>query len=137
MSTAKMTAMANLMTVVLRIWLNRLLTMARLAAAKPGRAGRTAAHCNPALVERHADPLLPAPDDVARFAQPLARDLQREMLGKPERCDHFQRRPRRGNVADGAGNRRCAEHDRSGFQYAAARGDPVLVHDRAKRKARF
>jgi hypothetical protein len=81
-----------------------------------------------ALIERYADPLLLAPDDVARFAQPFARDLQRETVGKPQRAAHFQCRPRRGNITDRAGNSRLAELDCSGFQYAATRGNPVFVH---------
>jgi hypothetical protein len=75
-----------------------------------------------ALIERYADPLLLAPDDVARFAQPFARDLQRETVGKPQRA------ARRGNITDRAGNSRLAELDCSGFQYAATWGNPVFVH---------
>ena len=81
-----------------------------------------------ALIERHADPLFLAPDDVARLFEIFARHEQREAVGDEQRRHDFERGSGVGHVADGAVDPAAAELDRSGLQLAVARGDALLVH---------
>ena len=82
-----------------------------------------------ASVEGHADAFFPAPHDVTRLSQPVARDAQGEPVGKPQRAVDFECRARLGDVANRAGDRVSTELDGSGFQDAVTRCDAVLGHD--------
>lgn len=82
------------------------------------------------LVERHADPLLFPPDDLARQTFSLGRQHQREMLGDPDRAADIERRPCLRHVADHARNSAGPAFDRCGLQNATPGRSPMLVHFR-------
>jgi hypothetical protein len=92
-----------------------------------------------ASVERDADPLFPAPDDVTRPVQLLARDHQREAVGNKQRGHNFECGPGLREISDGAGNFIAGERDRAGLQDAPPRSDALFVssaHDNPSRWAR-
>jgi len=55
---------------------------------------------NPVLVERYANPLLFAPDDVTGNVRVVRLKDKVETLGDVEGASDIERRPRNGNVAD-------------------------------------
>jgi hypothetical protein len=79
------------------------------------------------LVERDADPFFPAPDDVARPADLVGLNDQREAVGNEKRGEDFERGPGCREVANRAVEGAAAERDRPGFQDAMARGDSMLI----------
>jgi len=72
------------------------------------------------LVERHADVLFSAPDDVARDAHAVCLKYQREILGDVDGADHVEGRPRDGHIANYAVDDVATERNRSGHQHRLA-----------------
>ena len=72
------------------------------------------------LVERHADLLRLAPDDVTGNARAVRLKDQFETLGDVEGGTNFQRRPRNGNVANQTVHCAASELNRSRHQYRFA-----------------
>ena len=79
-------------------------------------------------IERHADPPVPAPDDVARPAYLRALNNQRETVRNEKRGHDFKRRPRIRDVANRAVDCSAAERYRSGLQYSMPCCYPVFIH---------
>jgi len=100
------------------------------AATEPGAPQDDVQPPAAASVERDADPLFPAPDDVTRPFQLLARDHQREAIRNKQRGHDVEGGSGLREVPDCAGNFAAGERDRAGLQDAAPRADPLLVHPR-------
>jgi hypothetical protein len=80
------------------------------------------------LVERYADSLCFAPDDVAGHAQAVGGEHQGKMFGNTYGAGHIKRGPVDGQVANHAIDRPAAKLDCSGLQDAVSGDSPVFVH---------
>src|SRR5947207_1482301 len=81
-----------------------------------------------ALVERDADPFLPAPGNVARPFQLGRWHIKREAVGDEQRGHHFQRGAGLRDISNGAIDYATAELYGSSLQHAAPGRDSGLVH---------
>jgi hypothetical protein len=75
----------------------------------------------PGSVERDADPILLAPDDVTRNVRVIRLKDKIEALGDVVGAINLERRPRNGNVADQTVNNAASELNRARHQYSFAR----------------
>ena len=80
------------------------------------------------LIERHADPLLLAPDDVTGNLRAVRLKDKIDTLGGVAGVSNIERRPRNGHVADQAINQAAGELNRSRHQYRVAR-DRASFHE--------
>src|SRR5450631_2262063 len=91
--------------------------------------GKERSSAEAASIEDHADPLFPAPDDVAGQVLPVGPEHQREFIGDAHRAGHLERRPDIRHVANHAIDPAAAELDRSGLQDAMTREDSLFIHE--------
>jgi hypothetical protein len=78
------------------------------------------------LIERHADPLLLAPDDVTGNLRAVRLKDKIETLGDVAGVSNIERRPRNGHVADQAVNRAANELNRSRLAAVFPKTDRVF-----------
>jgi IS1 family transposase len=62
--------------------------------------GKERSSAEAASIEDHADPLFPAPDDVAGQVQPVGPEYQRKFIGDAHGAGHLERRPDIRHVAN-------------------------------------
>jgi hypothetical protein len=91
--------------------------------------GKDSSSAEAASIEGHADPLFPAPDDVAGQVQPVGLEDQREIVGDAHRAGYLERRSDVRHVANHAIDRAAAELDRSGLQDTMAWEGPLFAHE--------
>src|ERR1700676_3705310 len=80
------------------------------------------------LIESHADPEFSTPNDMAGQLQFIFRDNQCELRRDAELVGHFQRGPRKRDIAHHATNRAADKFDRGGFRDAVTRRNPSFDH---------
>jgi hypothetical protein len=80
-------------------------------------------------IEGYADPLFPAPDDVAGQVQPVGLEDQREIVGDAHGAGYVERRSDVRHVANHAIDRAAAELDGSGLQDTMSREGPLFAHE--------
>ena len=81
-----------------------------------------------ALVECHADPLFPAPYDVAEHMLTIRWQCQGELLGDFDRVSHVEHCAGFRDIANHAIDCTAAEPNRSGLENTMSRCITVLVH---------
>ena len=76
----------------------------------------------------HADAPLLAPDNVALLTRIAGQYIQRDFVWDARGASNFERRPRRGYVANRAIDSPAVELDRSGLEYPLPRLCASLIH---------